>query len=392
MSSNSTARDANIGYYYQARYALLLLMKSGSTSEEISIENFDDIDFEENGTPLELIQTKHHSTPKNLSDKSEDLWKTIGNWVDGVDEGAIKLGKTMLTLVTTSPTSIDSAASMLKSKDSKDRDVLEALKKLKKAGEESENGTVIANYHKFVSLDQLDQKKLLEKITIVNNAPDIDDVEKDIKEILGITTSGNHVDEIFLRIEGWWIGQVIKCLRRNQITILKKELVNRIISWRDGLRQEDLPTYNENISDEKLEQEDKKIYIRQIEEVHLESSIRDAKINYLKAKIHRKKWMRQNSANLEDLEKFDKTIEREWTEKFHYYENFIQNESEPDELISYGQKIYAWANFESQDLKLKNQSGLHFYTKGCFHKLADDVDIGWHPNFKEIFSKKKEEK
>lgn len=390
MSSRSTARDANIGYFYQTRYALFLLMNPKSTSDEISIENFDDISFDENGTPLELIQTKHHSNPKSLSDKSEDLWKTIGNWVDGIEENTIKLEKTMLTLVTTSQASVDSAAMMLKAKDSHQRDVLSALKKLKKAGEESTNYVVITNYNKFNSLDILDQKKLLEQVIIIDEAPDIDDVEKNIKDFLGITTPSEHIDEIFLRIEGWWIGQVIKCLRRNLISISKKELVNRIISWRDGLRLSDLPIYSQNISEVDLKEEDKKMYIRQIEEIKLQNSIRDAKLNYLKAKTHRKKWMRQNSANIEDIQKFDELLKNQWSEKFNYYKNFFQNESNPEKLISFGQKIYSWANFDSQDLKLKNQAGLHFYTKGCFHKLADVLDIGWHPRFKEKLSKKVE--
>ena len=47
----------------------------------ISIEKFDDVAFEAQGEPTELIQTKHHIEKLgNLSDASTDLWKTLLIW------------------------------------------------------------------------------------------------------------------------------------------------------------------------------------------------------------------------------------------------------------------------------------------------------------------------
>ena len=43
-----------LGYLYQVRYALNLLMSSDDPSYQISIEKFDDIAFDKEGTPVQL--------------------------------------------------------------------------------------------------------------------------------------------------------------------------------------------------------------------------------------------------------------------------------------------------------------------------------------------------
>jgi hypothetical protein len=49
---------------------------------KISVEKFDDVAFDNNGTPSELIQTKHHiGSTGNLSNASSDLWNTLLIWV-----------------------------------------------------------------------------------------------------------------------------------------------------------------------------------------------------------------------------------------------------------------------------------------------------------------------
>ena len=59
MASHNAAGQMN-GYLYQIRYALNLLMESDEPNYQISIEKFDDVAFDDNGTPKELIQLKHH--------------------------------------------------------------------------------------------------------------------------------------------------------------------------------------------------------------------------------------------------------------------------------------------------------------------------------------------
>jgi len=73
MSKFSATASAQ-GYLYQVRYGLLLMFKAvqSNPQAEFSLERLDDIAFEQNGDPLELIQSKHHVTPADLTDASSD--------------------------------------------------------------------------------------------------------------------------------------------------------------------------------------------------------------------------------------------------------------------------------------------------------------------------------
>ena len=58
--SNHQATEQMLGYLYQIRYALALLLKNDNPDYQISIEKFDDVAFDKDGQPVQLIQLKHH--------------------------------------------------------------------------------------------------------------------------------------------------------------------------------------------------------------------------------------------------------------------------------------------------------------------------------------------
>jgi hypothetical protein len=90
--AGGTARDAFLGYTYQAEIALLELTRRRIASADpewsLTIEVFDDVAFERDGSPEEFLQTKHsRDAEKDLGDHSVDLWKTIRNWSELVAKG-----------------------------------------------------------------------------------------------------------------------------------------------------------------------------------------------------------------------------------------------------------------------------------------------------------------
>src|SRR6202035_4569861 len=98
--SDFTAAPSMLGYLFQVRYALALLLRAENPESIISIEKFDDIAFEEGGEPKELLQTKHRTTRTgSLSDSSADLWKTLKIWAIAAREGKIDVSAAILSLV-----------------------------------------------------------------------------------------------------------------------------------------------------------------------------------------------------------------------------------------------------------------------------------------------------
>ena len=141
------------GYLYQARLALAecLSFAYRDSHIEIAIERLDDISFEENGSALELLQTKHHvKRAGNLTDMSVDLWKTLGVWIDAIKSDPSLPGRTRFALITTATAPDGSAASYLHPTSNDPlRDVEQAESILLKAAHASQNDSLRKAFSAF---------------------------------------------------------------------------------------------------------------------------------------------------------------------------------------------------------------------------------------------------
>ena len=98
--SNHQATEQMLGYLYQIRYALALLLKNDNPDYQISIEKFDDVAFDKDGQPVQLIQLKHHIKQKgNLTDSSADLWRTLKVWIDSLAQKPELLDSTEFLII-----------------------------------------------------------------------------------------------------------------------------------------------------------------------------------------------------------------------------------------------------------------------------------------------------
>jgi hypothetical protein len=150
-----------LGYLYQTRYALHMILNSREELE-LSIESLDDIVFEENGSPQELLQLKHHTTPASLTDSSSDLWRTIRIWSTNFIEGRISLPDTVLTLVTTAQASDDSIAALLRPGDNRKPKL--AAKKLLDIANTSTNVSLERYFEAFIALSPQQQEMLVTRL------------------------------------------------------------------------------------------------------------------------------------------------------------------------------------------------------------------------------------
>src|ERR1039457_5375541 len=108
-----SAQESGLGYLYQSRYALWLLL-DGPEEQEVVLETLDDIVLSQDGPPRDLLQTKHNALPARLTDASSPLWKTLRIWSTHVKDGVIQVPPTTLTLITTAEAPAASIAAALR--------------------------------------------------------------------------------------------------------------------------------------------------------------------------------------------------------------------------------------------------------------------------------------
>ena len=67
----------------------------------VSIETLDDVVFETAGSPVEILQTKHHiNSSCGLADTSTEIWKSFRIWIEGRAAGTVPTDAVLYLLTT----------------------------------------------------------------------------------------------------------------------------------------------------------------------------------------------------------------------------------------------------------------------------------------------------
>lgn len=176
---NPNASASMLGYIYQVQYALYMCLEMLTKIDDpdehnISLEKLDDIAFDQNGSVSFVNQIKGHDliesedAVENLTDRSSDIWSTFRVWVKLINDGDVKLGKTVFRLITTQSYSQVSVASYLS--DTKDRDPAEALKLLQGISTETSNKTNKEAYEAFQSLSPAQLNIFIDSVYMIGQS------------------------------------------------------------------------------------------------------------------------------------------------------------------------------------------------------------------------------
>lgn len=378
-----SAASSATGYLYQCRYALLEALRRirDEVDFQVCIETLDDVVFEQQGAAPELLQTKHHvDRAADLTDASVDLWKTLRIWCEGIINGSLRLGSRFV-LVTTASAGSGSAAEMLRPGSS--RNVSRALDRLRSTASTSTNQANGPAYTSFRALDAAHQERLFDGVCVVDAASTITSLDGDIRQEVFYAVDRHFLDAFLIRLEGWWFRRVIRHLAAERgVPILSAELLDEINNLRDSLREDNLPI------DDEIEQMEvdasgygDRTFVRQLNLVKISHSrvllaIRD----YYRAWTQRSKWMREELVGVGDLGRYERRLIEEWQRRFLMMRDKLGEQAADEAMRRLAAELYEWA--ETGDLpRIRPQCQVAFVSRGSLHMLADDLKVGWHPDF-----------
>jgi hypothetical protein len=180
MATTFSAGPQALGYLYQARVALYLLLQCPDEAT-IKIEGLDDIEITGAfDAKLSLSQLKHHTKSEaNLADTSPDLWKSIRVWADQLSDRLFTLTDTRLYLVTTATAPTGGVASRLRVEG---RDVKGASDRLLEIANSSSNKALEPSFVAFRTLTPAMRESLVSSITIVDQHENIEDYGQKIRQ------------------------------------------------------------------------------------------------------------------------------------------------------------------------------------------------------------------
>lgn len=383
MSSHQ-ASEQMIGYLYQVRYALALLLANDNSDFQISIEKFDDVAFSKNDVPKQLIQLKHHVRKQgSLTDGSTDLWRTLKVWIDAISKSPDMLSGTEFLVITTAIAPDDTAAFYLK-KD-RNRNVKIAYEKLKDVCLNSSNQDHKKYYEAFLNTDETIIKSLISQICVIDSASDIVDVEKDIRKEIRYTCLPKYENQIIERLEGWWYQKAIEALCSDSpIFITQSQVRSYIVSVGQEYADDNLPIdiFDIGSLNENDFSENEKVFYEQLKLIclgnrRMQIALRD----YYRAFKQRANWVRNDLLYIDELEKYEERLIDEWEHAFAAMEDNLAEYSgvTEEEKIEEGRRLFS--DIEKKDIRIRPKCQEAFVMRGSYHMLANQLKDGWHIDF-----------
>lgn len=378
-----TARESALGYLYQARYALMLLL-SGPEEQGLALESLDDITLETSGTPRELLQTKHHvNAQATLTDASAELWKTLRVWSSLIAEGRVKVPTTQLTLVTTANAAEGSIAQSLRP--GSHRDSIATLKRLLTVASSSENQSLKAAFDAFTNLREEQQTMLIENTFVLDGSPNITDTGDRIRERIRASVARQHRDALFERLEGWWLGIVVSQMQSSSPQpIYGFEVYDKIHQLSEQFRPDALPIdFLEAEPDSINPTTDDRLFVEQLRAIKVTSvRIEKAILDYYRAFEQRSRWAREDLLIGGEVELYEKRLIDEWQRFTAAVTDDLPPGAKDDVLEKAGRDIFNWMEFRA-DFRIRPNVTEPYVMRGSYHELANRnlPTIWWHPQF-----------
>jgi hypothetical protein len=389
--SQFTAAAAAVGYLYQARLALLLCIPHVNTGVEIevSLERLDDVSFEKNGTPYELLQTKHHiDRVANLSNASPDIWKTLRVWAQAAKEDPSLPSRAKLVLVTTNAAPKDSAAALLRPAHTfpvgSKRSPKAANELLSQVAQTSKNEALKPAFATFLALAEPMRSALLSAVEILDNQPLLTNLDRELEHALRLVAPAGMASVAREMLEGWWWPRVCAALMANPPEAIPIGIVEaKLDDIRDILKRDALVADFEYAEpgEAEISEYDGFRFVKQLQVIGLGGNrLRFAKRDFYRAFVQRSKWTREHVVLDEELKRFEQRLIEEWEPRFaamcDAHESSALDEAK---LKQDAQQLYQWvetdARFPFRSLTAK------FLNVGSYHILANDLRVGWHKDY-----------
>jgi hypothetical protein len=342
---------------------------------------YDDVSWEQNGSPLELLQLKHHlNSTRALGDKDPDLWRTVASWMDAHPPDDAD-GPT-LTLVTTQAAAAGTACAAL---GADIKDAVEAKRLLEVAARESTADSTSAVRTRFLALSDAQRSIFVGRMVVLHSASQIGDLDAELRKHLHLALPHGHEDVFVDRLWAWWYRVVVGLLQRATATISALEVAQHISDLRDQFTPDNLPTLVDRDDFDPATEGtySSRAFVEQLRWISFTNTLlQKAIVDYYRAFTQSARWIEDHLVGLNELDTFEDNLKDEWERAFEFMILRLGDDATPDRIASEGQALFRQVTEQSQ-VRVRDRYSEGFFTRGKYHELADDGRVGWHPEFEE---------
>lgn len=376
------------GLQYTRLTQLLLEAPAGSFC---SMEYLDDVAQQRADKGTRLIQSKSALAANPVADRAKSLWKTLSNWTSLATDPDCDLEKTVFEIYVSRPVGGDlveaftNACTLEQARAAiaQARDTLWG----KSPGFELKSTVAdeVAPYLERVfnaAPASLERIICNFKLTHGSGSP-----QADIEALISThPVSLTKVVDIADHMCGIVKRRVDELLEAGRPAVIARDA---FYGWyATYLRKIDRDTVllsrAEPPSDKESRGQLPKIFVQQLDLIGLPFEDKlEAVSDYLMAAADRTTWALSGEVDGSSFDDLDAALKRSWKNKRRTCG--IEHGSKPGDLQ--GQALYS--NCMDLTMPLQAMQPPDHFIPGCFHRLADDMSIGWHPDYEQKLKVKK---
>jgi hypothetical protein len=360
---------------------LCYYLLSSPRDSSVSLEYLDDVAVHYADGTLLLEQCKSALAHNPISDWSDDLWKTVANWLDAVATRKVDGARTAFQLYVTPSKSGKLSAAMHAAADSKDVEALvkQVKDKLKK---KTDSPKCIEHVQKFLDATEALRLAVVCKTTVI--ASDADPLEP-LRELLRPTVAEASLDVICSSAIGQAKEAADKCIRRKVPALVGVSDFRR--NFHAFVQQNNmagyLPTFTAAPSKDaaKALLTSRPVFVRQLQliEASEEQQLRAAS-DLMRTSGDKVKWADQGLVFDGTFEDWEDTLLR----KYDAAQSEVQDTYSEKTQEAQGRIVYS--RCAAMEVPLDSRAVPGHFTHGGFNDLADRRKLGWHPKHQALLN------
>ncbi|MBP6782171.1 MAG: hypothetical protein KA152_00155 [Verrucomicrobiales bacterium] len=385
--SDHSAPGSNAGFSFQFERALQYLA-TATAGSLVGVETDDDVAVRRaDGTRL-LEQDKHsiRENAKPFGDRSKDLWNTLKIWVEAIDSGEVLPEKTLFLMVTNKELPQCIAHKIGAAKSQKEVDA--CITELETAAISPPEGiqTIVARVLRSESRTNL--QKLIKRCRVADSTAETAGDELRVKTISHLQLPewcACHANSIFDELLGWMHRTALTSWQQNEPAWIKRDhFVNQIHAIIDLRKRRIIRERAEHlilVSDDKVGEVKGSNFVKQIHLISDDDSVADTAIReFICCNIEKARLSTEGNITDDDWLTFESTLLTRWSKIRARILRMRNNEAERD----VGFEVFTDTT-EAHCEKLAGSDTEQIYlTSGSYHRLAEHLQVGWHPRFEEL--------
>jgi hypothetical protein len=364
-----------LGYGLQYTRMLAVLLEPGDR-DVVSLEVFEDVGAEGPAGTV-ASQTKSSLSGNPVSNGSDTFWKPLRNWLDAIKSGQLSPEKTIFELYVFGDYQGEICTLFSNAKSDS-----EALKALSRSKEIIAATSVKASANIEPLLRTENQANV---VALIKNfryrhgsGSSISDLKKQLE---GLMIPSEFVDKVLTHAIGWLKQQVDTLIENGKparilVTDFRGELAayTRALAFSACLADMAGP-----VTVQGMEGHVSRWYVMQLDLIAATDERKLGAISaYLRSSVNRAEWARLALVHESSLDDFENGLVEYWKNSRAQSQILLGGKEKNEQ----GQYLLA----ECMKCKphLQGHSTPYDFVEGCFHALADQLTLGWHPDFETL--------